>query len=90
MSWKQILEIIGKATDKWVLGLPTPAWAVKTVASMLEGLDILPITRDQISMLMEGNTCDSSDVFREFHIDPIPFDAEHLQYLKDPSNEGSV
>ena len=85
VSWKQILETIGSATGKRVFGLPTPAWAVKTAAMLLGGLDILPITRDQISMLMEGNTCDSSEIFREFGIDPIPFDAEHLSYLKVPS-----
>jgi len=81
LSWKQILEAIGKATGKRVFGVPTPAWAVKAVAGMLEGLDIMPVTRDQVTMLMEGNTCDSKDVFREFVIEPIPFDDAHLQYL---------
>jgi len=81
LSWKQILEAIGKATGKRVFGVPTPAWAVKTVAGMLEGLDIMPVTRDQVTMLMEGNTCDSKDVFREFGIEPIPFDDAQLQYL---------
>jgi len=84
VSWKQILETIGEATGKRVFGLPTPAWAVKTVAGLLDGLDILPVTRDQMSMLMEGNTCDSAGLFREFGIDPIPFEAEHLQYLNTP------
>lgn len=82
LSWKQILQTIGEATGKRVFGLPTPAWAVKIVAGLLDGLNILPVTRDQISMLVEGNTCDSTEVFREFDIDPVPFDAGHLQYLK--------
>ncbi len=85
VSWKQILEDIGQATGKRVFGLPTPAWVVKTVAGLLDGLDILPVTRDQMSMLMEGNSCDSAALFREFGIDPIPFEAEHLQYLNKPS-----
>lgn len=82
LSWKQILEMIGKATGRRVFGVPTPAWAVKTVADMLKGLDIMPVTKDQITMLMEGNTCDSSALFRELSIEPTPFDVGHLSYLK--------
>ena len=52
LSWKQILETIGKASGKRVFGVPTPAWAVKAVAGMLDGLDIMPVTRDQMTMLM--------------------------------------
>jgi uncharacterized protein YbjT (DUF2867 family) len=82
LSWKQILQVIGAATGHRVLGLPAPAWAVRAVAGLLEGQDILPVTRDQIDMLMQGNSCDSSALFRELVIDPIPFDTDHLQYLK--------
>ncbi len=83
LSWKQILETIAESTGKRMIGVPTPAWTMKTVARLLDGLDILPVTADQISMLMEGNTCDSSNVFTRFGVDPIPFDAEHLGYLKE-------
>jgi uncharacterized protein YbjT (DUF2867 family) len=81
LSWKRILEIIGEAVGKRVFGVPVPAWAVNTVADLLQGLDIMPTTRDQITMLMEGNTCDASGLFGDFGIDPTPFDATHLQYL---------
>lgn len=82
ITWKDILKTIGEATGKSKLGLPTPAWALKTVLTMLDGLDGLPVTRDQLTMLMEGNTCDSSEVFREYGMQPIPFDAAHLAYLR--------
>ena len=82
LSWKQILETIGQATGKRVFGLPTPAWAIKVVADLLAGTDILPVTRDQITMLMEGNTCDASDLFRANGIEPVPFNAANLQYLR--------
>ena len=81
IRWKDILQIIAAATGKKRFGLPTPAWAMKTVADLLSGLDILPVTRDQLTMLMEGNTCDASEVFRAYGIDPTPFDAAHLSYL---------
>lgn len=89
VTWKEILKTIGQATGKRVFGMPTPAWAVKTVAEMVKRLDIMPVTRDQITMLMEGNTCDSTELFREFAIDPIPFDVAHLDYLRKPSAVGA-
>ena len=64
-----------------MIGAPTPVWAVQALAGLLEGLDVLPVTRDQLKMLMEGNTCDSIGLFRGMGIQPTPFDAEHLRYL---------
>ena len=81
VTWKRILQIIGEATGRRVFGVPTPACAVMTAARLLENSAVLPVTRDQIRMLMEGNTCDSSQCFREFGIEPTTFDAEHLRYL---------
>jgi len=81
LRWKDLLQIIAKATGKRRFGLPTPAWAMKTVADLVAGLDILPVTRDQLTMLMEGNTCDSSEIFQAYGIEPIPFNADNLKYL---------
>ena len=81
LSWKQILQTIAQATGKRLIGVPTPVWVVRALAGLVEGLDILPVTRDQLTMLMEGNTCDSSGLFRGMGIAPTPFDAEHLRYL---------
>ena len=82
LSWKEILKVIARATDHGTFGLPVPAWAVKLVAGWFERYENFPITRDQITMLMEDNTCDSTDVFAHFGIDPTPFDEAHLDYLK--------
>ena len=38
---------------------------------------------DQITMLMEGNVCDSEEIFSTLEIKPIPFNSESLSYLKD-------
>jgi uncharacterized protein YbjT (DUF2867 family) len=81
LSWKEILETIARATGRYAFGLPAPVWAVKLAAGLFERFEFFPVTRDQISMLMEGNTCDSSAVFSDFGIQPTPFDEEHLAYL---------
>jgi NADH dehydrogenase len=82
VSWKQILTTIEEATGKSVLKLPTPVWPIKILASLPGIKDLLPVTHDQITMLMEGNTCRSDEVFELFKVSPTPFDAQHLQYLK--------
>jgi NADH dehydrogenase len=81
LTWKQMLEVIARACGKRKLMLPAPAWAVKTVAAVFEGADWFPITRDQITMLMEGNTCDSDATFRELGITPRAFEPSALDYL---------
>ena len=81
LTWKRILEIIAEATGKRLFGVPAPAWGVKIAAGLLERFPDFPITRDQLTMLMEGNTCDSREIFELMSIDPIPFNAETLQYL---------
>jgi NADH dehydrogenase len=54
---------------------------VIALASLLQRFDFFPVTRDQLVMLMEGNTGDSSEVFRRLGIDPTRFDAAALAYL---------
>lgn len=83
LTWKTILEVIGRATGKSKLMLPAPALAVQAVAALLEGFDFFPITRDQLTMLLEGNTCDSSGVFQLFGHTPVRFDEAALAYLTD-------
>ena len=48
--------------------------------SVREGIDFFPLTGDQLTMLLQGNTCDQSGL-DELGIDPQPFDRDHLAYL---------
>ena len=82
-SWKELISIIAKASGKTKLKIPTPAFIIKTLASLLDGFSWFPITRDQLNMLLEGNTCDSKETFKKFGIKPIPFTQSNLTYLKE-------
>ena len=62
--------------------IPVPAMAVKMIAFLFDRFKFFPITRDQITMLLEGNTCDSKDLFQEFDIIPIDFSTQSLSYLR--------
>ena len=38
---------------------------------------------DQLTMLVQGNTCDSQKIFSDNEITPIAFNEENLSYLKE-------
>ena len=80
--WKEVIEIISSAygKNKWII--PAPVFAVKSLAAVLGRFAWFPITKDQLTMLVEGNVCSSDDVFDLFEIDPIQFNSESLAYLK--------
>ena len=81
INWKDILKIISIASNKESkMLMPAPIIFIKFVASILGNL--LPVSKEQLTMLMEGNVCDSEEVFKIFGInDPIKFIPENLNYL---------
>ncbi len=83
MTWKEIIDTIAFTVGKrrkWKI--PVPAWGIGAAAAVLGWLPFFPVTRDQITMLMEGNTCDGSDFYRDFDIQPTAFTPENLGYLR--------
>jgi NADH dehydrogenase len=82
VSWKQIISTIASAVGKTKLMLPAPALAIKGVAALLDRQPWFPITRDQVTMLLEGNVCSESGALQFFGIDPIRFDELTLDYLR--------
>jgi len=81
-SWKEIISIIAKARGKKKCKLPTPVFPIKMIATFFDKFPWFPITRDQLTMLLEGNTCDSEKLYDKFNIEPIKFSIQNLSYLK--------
>ena len=63
--------------------IPAPVEFIKVVAFFFDRFKFFPITRDQITMLLEGNTCNSDELFKDFNITPIDFSVDSLSYLRD-------
>ena len=80
-SFQELVSIIAMASGKKKWKIPTPVFPLKMVASVFDQFSWFPITGDQLSMLMEGNTCESKKLFEEFHIEPINFSESNLSYL---------
>lgn len=83
ISFKDILgRIASGAGVRHKPMIPQPLWLMRPVVSILGGI-LLPISSDQLEMLVEGNTCDGSAAAELFDLRMTPFSAEELAYLRD-------
>ncbi len=82
VPWPEIIRRIARACGRKKLIVPVPAVLVAAATGLLERFESFPLTRDQLTMLLEGNTGDSSEVFAELRIEPTPFDQKNLAYLR--------
>ena len=58
------------------------------IAAVLDRFESFPVTRDQIQMLLEGNTC-GDGAFALLGIEPTPLNAEQLDYLSDQKSDNT-
>jgi NADH dehydrogenase len=81
ITWNEIIDLISKVTDrkKWIL--PVPVGPIRLASKIFDRFAWFPVTSDQLKMLMEGNECDSNEVFHCMKIDPIEISEESLRYL---------
>ena len=80
-NWKQIIKIISSMKNKNKIVVPAPIEPIQLVAKLFGRFSWFPITADQLTMLIDGNICDSKEHFETFNIDFIPFDKDSLDYL---------
>ena len=81
LSWRAIIQTIAAAVGRKKTMVPAPAGGISAVASLLDRFDSFPITRDQLKMLMEGNTC-GPDALLSLGVTPRTFSIDNLRYLK--------
>jgi len=82
LSWTNILVRVAEACGKKKWILPMPVGLMQVAAFLLDWVPVFPVTRDQLTMLAEGNTVDPDVLPGITGRTPIPFTAEHLRYLK--------
>ena len=80
-NWKEIISTISSAYGKKKMTVPAPVQPIYLVALLLDRFKWFPISCDQLTMLLEGNTCDGSLVFKRYDIKPIEFSSSNLNYL---------
>ena len=81
VSWPQMLQRIAAAVGKKKLILPMPIGFMKLGATLFDWLPFFPVTRDQLTMLADGNTAEPDDLAKLIGREPEAFSAENLSYL---------
>ncbi|NIQ97319.1 MAG: complex I NDUFA9 subunit family protein [Desulfuromonadales bacterium] len=82
-SYNEILELIGEALGKRkVCKIHQPVGLVKPVVGLLENLSFFPLTKAQLTMLLEENICEDDSWRQAFAIEPKDFGKEIGKILR--------
>jgi NADH dehydrogenase len=82
LSWTDMVRQVAAAAGKRKWIVPVPIAMMKLAATFLDWLPFFPATRDQLTMLAEGNVCDPATIEALIGRPPAPFNPETLAYLR--------
>lgn len=84
LSWREMVSRIAAAAgrNKWFM--PMPIGLMRLAATLLDWVPFFPVTRDQLTMLEEGNVADPAIVRSLIGKEPTAFNARSLAYLGNP------
>lgn len=84
IPYVELVDIITRASGRSTKPkVHIPVAFVRLGIELMGWTGLLPVSRDQLEMLVEGNTCDSDRFHADFGISPVPFDIETLSYLRE-------
>jgi uncharacterized protein YbjT (DUF2867 family) len=81
VSWPEMLRRISAAVGKKKFILPMPIGFMKLGATLFDWLPFFPVTRDQLTMLADGNTAEPDDLTALIKREPAAFSPDNLDYL---------
>ncbi|HAY22951.1 MAG TPA: nucleoside-diphosphate sugar epimerase [Desulfobacterales bacterium] len=81
LLFDELIDTVAQVLGKKVGKIHLPVWPLRLSAALLQGFAWFPVTTDQITMLLAGNTCDPSAFYRDFGIQPVPLAAGLASYL---------
>lgn len=81
LSWTEMIRRVAAAAGRKKALLPMPVGVMMVGATLFDWLPFYPVTRDQLTMLAEGNTASSSELRRLIGRRPRAFSIENLNYL---------
>ena len=78
-----MVQRIANAAGKEKILLPMPIGLMKIGATLFDWLPFFPATRDQLTMLQEGNTASPNELEKLIGRPARSFTKENLAYLRD-------
>ena len=82
LDWKTLVERVAAAADRRKILLPMPIWLMRIGATLFDWLPFYPVTRDQLTMLVEGNTAPTDGLRELIGREPRAMTPEALAYLR--------
>ena len=81
LTWKQMISRVASAVgrNKWFIPMPIPL--MRLAATLFDWIPIFPVTREQLTMLEEGNVADPAILESLTRRAPKPFNNGNLSYL---------
>lgn len=82
LSWTEMLKRVAAAVGrrKWIF--PVPIGLMRMAATPFDRLSFFPVTREQLTMLAQGNAAKTDALLRLIGREPRRFSAETLAYLR--------
>ena len=82
LSWDEMVRRVAAASGKSKILLPMPLWLMRIGATLFDWLPFYPVTRDQLTMLAEGNTGTAAALEGLTGRRATAFSTESLHYLQ--------
>ena len=82
LSWDDMVKRIAAAADRKKLVLTMPLWLMRVGATLFDWLPFYPVTRDQLTMLEEGNTASPAALQELIGRPPQAMTPAALAYLR--------
>jgi NADH dehydrogenase len=82
LTWEDMIVRVAEAAGRKKTILPVHIGLMKFAARLFDWMPVFPATRDQLTMLAEGNAADPGDLEAITGRPPKAFTAENLTHLR--------
>jgi NADH dehydrogenase len=81
VTMNELVDTLAQVLGRRVWKVHLPVWPLRLLAKGFQGFSWFPVTVDQITMLLAGNTCDPRPFYEDLGLAPIPLTAGLASYL---------
>ena len=71
VTFNEVMDALARVMGKTIVKIHMPVFPIKAATSVLEYFPGYPLTTDQITMLLEGSTCDEKPFYEILGLTPV-------------------
>lgn len=81
LTFNEVIDTIARILKRKIKKIHQPVWCMQFAANLCGRFRWFPLTPGQLTMLLEGNTCDPTAFYQDFGLPPQPFHEGLASYL---------